>query len=65
MPNKTYQLIDLVYEKHIFVCLGRGAFERWSIALLFSQTQNHLISNIDKIGHLNRVKIVLFVVSIA
>ena len=65
MPNKAYQLIDCVYEKHISACHGRRTLQRWSMALLSSQTQNHHISNIDKIGHLNRVKIVLFVVSIA
>ena len=65
MPNKTYQLIDCVYEKHIFACHGKRTLQRWSMSLLFSQTQNHHISNIDKIGHLSEVKSVLFVLSIA
>ena len=65
MPNKSCALIDWVYEKHITVCHGTWTLERWSMALLSSQTQNHHISNIDKIVHVNRVKFVLFVVSIA
>ena len=65
MPNKAYELIDCVYKKHISVCYGRSALDRYTMALLSSQTQNYHFSNIDKIGHLGEVKFVIFVVNIA
>ena len=65
MPNKAYELIDCVYEKHISVCHDSRALDRQSMVLLYAQTQNYYLLNIGKIDHLSQVKIVLFVVSIA
>ena len=65
MPIKAYQLVDWVYEKHIFVCHGRRTFATYSIALLSFQNQYFYVSNICKIGPLSELKIILFVISIA
>ena len=65
MPNKAYELIDWIYEKHVFVCHGRKKLEKIVHGTASFQTQNYHFSNIDKITHLSEVKIVLFVVSIA
>ena len=63
MYNKVQELIDLLNEKHIYVCHGRRTLELFFMALLSSQTENYHISHVGRKCNLSDGENVIITVS--